>query len=233
MRRKGPGCMYLALLMLISLTGDKSAIGSTRDNPDTLRINAVFETIRSRRTVREFQSTPVPSEHITQILDAARFAPTAGNVQPWKFVVIQQRTHLDSLARTIKSSWSARVSAKSDLDEELRESYIKNGHEAIDRIMMAPVYVMAFVDTSVYPKYALLDGCLAIENLMVAARAMGYGTGFFTTYFPEDVVKSFVHAPDNLQFICATPIDIPKEWPETPPKKNLDDFIIYESFEIE
>ena len=233
MRLKGQGCMYLALLFLLSLTGDKSAIGSTRDNPDTLKINAVFETIRNRRTVREFQSTPVPIAHITQILDAARFAPTAGNVQPWKFVVIQQRARLDSLSRTLKSSWSERVSAKSDLEEELRKSYIENGQEAIDQIMMAPVYVMTFVDTSVYPKYAVFDGCLAVENLMLAARAMGYGTGFFTTYFPEDIVKSFVQAPSNLQFICATPIGIPKEWPETPPKKKLDDFIIYESFEIE
>lgn len=231
MRLKGQGCVCLALFFLLPLAGDESAIGSTRDNPDTLRINAVFETIRHRRTVREFQSTPVPPADIIQILDAARFAPTADNVQPWKFVVIQQRTHLDSLAQVLKSSWNERVSAKADLDEGLRESYIKNGQEAIDRIMTAPVYVLTFVDTSVYPKYALYDGCLAVENLMLAARARGYGTGFFTTYFPEDVVKSFVQAPDNLQFICATPIGIPKEWPETPPKKTLDDFVVYESFE--
>jgi nitroreductase len=97
--------------------------------------------------------------------------------------------------------------------------------------MMAPVCMLTFVDTSVHSNCALFDGCLAIENLMLAARAMGYGTGFFTTYFPERVVKSFVRAPDNLQFICATPIGIPKEWPETPLKKNLSSFIIYESFE--
>ncbi|MCK4320902.1 MAG: hypothetical protein E3J41_07195 [Candidatus Cloacimonadota bacterium] len=47
--------------------------------------------IKNRRTVRKFKSTHVPKEHIIKILDAARFAPTAGNQQPWKFLVIRDR----------------------------------------------------------------------------------------------------------------------------------------------
>ena len=65
---------------------------------------------------------------------------------------------------------------------------------------------------------------------MLAARSLGYGTGFFTSYFPEDAVKSFVKAPDNLQLVCATPVGVPEEWPETPEKKSLDDLVFYESF---
>ena len=47
--------------------------------------------IKNRRTVRKFKFTHVPEEHIIKILDAARFAPTAGNQQPWKFLVIRDR----------------------------------------------------------------------------------------------------------------------------------------------
>ena len=203
------------------------------ENIDTVKFNAVFETIRNRRTVREFQTTPVPEEDIRKILDAARYAPTAGNVQPWKFVVIKDRARLDSLRIILQANWEQRINSAPELDEEKKRSYIEGGKNAIEGVMTAPVYIMVFVDTTIYPRYALYDGCLAVENLMLCARALGYGAGFFTTYFPEKLVKSFVNAPDNLKFICATPLGIPREWPEMPPKKELDGFIIKESFEGE
>jgi nitroreductase/ketosteroid isomerase-like protein len=191
----------------------------------------LFDIIKTRRTVREYKPTSVPPEHITKILDAARFAPTAGNVQPWKFVVIQDRARLDSLAGLLRASWEERITAHEDFDDEKKKLYIESGRKAIARVMTAPVYIMVFVDTTVYAEDAIWDGCVAAENLMLAARSLGYGTGFFTTYFPEELVRFFVKAPENLKFICATPVGIPEEWPETPPKKNLDEFIIYESFE--
>jgi nitroreductase len=202
---------------------------NSTDNQD-LKIEGVFETIRNRRTVREFRDTPVPEGDILKILDAARYAPTAGNVQPWKFVVIKDRARLDSLRVLLQADWERRVESKVDLDEDKRKSYIEGGKSAISNVMTAPVYIMVFVDTTVYPKYALYDGCLGVENLMLCARALGYGTGFFTTYFPEELIKSFVNAPDNLKFICATPIGVPKGWPKMPPKKELDEFIIQEGF---
>lgn len=191
----------------------------------------LLKTIRERRTVRKYKPHPVPDEHLKKILDAARYAPTAGNAQPWKFVVIQDRSRLDSLSQVLLKSWEHRIAAHEGLDNEKKKSYIESGREAIKDAMTAPVYIMVFVDTTAYPKYALYDGCLAVENLMLAAKALGYGTGFFTTYFPEEAVKPFVKAPDNLQLVCTTPIGIPEEWPEMPEKKNLDEFIIYESFE--
>jgi len=147
--------------------------------------------------------------------------------------VIQNRTRLDSLCQILQVAWKEKLEAVTELDLERRDSYIKGGQETIRTIMVAPVYIIVFVDTTVYPQYALHDGCLAVENLMLAARALGYGTGFFTTYFPEDVVKDFVKASENFLFVCATPIGVPKEWPKAPPKKRLDEFTIYERFENE
>ncbi|MGB7062765.1 MAG: nitroreductase family protein [Candidatus Zixiibacteriota bacterium] len=190
----------------------------------------LFRTIKERRTVRKYKSQPVPDEHVRRILDTARFAPTAGNVQPWRFVVIQDRARLDGLAEMLRTSWEEKIAANQTLDEEKKRSYTEGGKEAIADAMTAPVYIMVFVDTTAYAKYAVWDGCLAVENLMLAAKSLGYGTAFFTTYFPEEVVKSFLRAPDNLQFICATPVGIPEEWPEMPEKKSLDEMVFYESF---
>jgi nitroreductase/ketosteroid isomerase-like protein len=191
----------------------------------------LFRIMKERRTVRKFKPDRIPNEHIRKILDAARFAPTAGNIQPWKFLVIKDRARLDSLEQILKASWEKRMAAEKHLDDKTRILNIKTGAEAIADIMTAPVYILVFVNPTVYPHYATWDGCLAAENLMLAARALGYGTGFFTSYFPEEMVKSFVKAPDKLRFVCATPIGLPEEWPETPEKKSLDEIVVYESFE--
>ncbi len=194
-------------------------------NLDSCKMEGVFETIRTRRTVREFDGSPVPEKHITKILDMARYAPTAENVQPWKFVIIQNPEKLAVLKHSLKNWWAEKVKARQFAEEKEKE-YIEGGKEQIENIMTAPVYVLVFVDTSVYPEYALYDGCLAVENLMLAARALGYGTGFFTTFFPEGNVCAFVQAPQNYKFICATPIGRPLKWPTMPEKKPLEEFIV-------
>ncbi len=76
----------------------------------------------------------------------------------------------------------------------------------------------------------MTDGALAAENLMLAARALGYGTGFFTTFFPEARMKAFFQIPDRYKLVCFTPIGVPEEWPTTPEKKSLDGIVVYESF---
>jgi nitroreductase len=228
--------VWVGVIVIGTQTFNPVVFGQTKLKPsseemkmDSLRIEAVFETIKTRRTVREFDSSPVPEEHITKILDMARYAPTAGNVQPWKFVVIQNPKSLAALKDSLKNWWTVNVVAR-QLGKDKEKSYIEGGKEQIDKIMTAPVYVLVFVDTSVYPEYALYDGCLAVENLMLAARALGYGTGFFTTFFPEDKVCAFVGASENYKFICATPIGRPSKWPPMPEKKSLEELIVQEHF---
>ena len=223
--------ILLILGFLYLLTNQTILLADENQTSDTLKQKAVLETIRTRRTVREFKATPVPKEDIVKILDAARYAPTSGNVQPWKFVIIQDRNRLDLLCQVLQDAWKQRVANMPELNDDKRKLYVEHGKKAIQRIMTAPIYVIVFVDTSAYPQDAVWDGCLAAGNLMLAARAMGYGTGFFTSYFPEETIKSFVKAPESLKFICATPIGIPKQWPQIPPKKDLNEFIIYENFE--
>jgi ketosteroid isomerase-like protein len=84
----------------------------------------LFETIQNRRTVRKFKPQPVPKEDLLKILNAARLAATAGNQQPWKFLVIQDRKKLDAL-KEAALSWALEAQAKKrglseDEGEEIR-----------------------------------------------------------------------------------------------------------------
>ena len=56
-----------------------------------------FETIEKRRSIRKYKNLPVPKKDIVKILEAARLAPTAGNQQPWKFLVIQDKKKINKI----------------------------------------------------------------------------------------------------------------------------------------
>jgi len=189
----------------------------------------VYHVIKNRRTVRKFKSTPIPEEHIIKILDAARMAPTAGNQQPWKFLVIRDREKLNELIEKAPE-WYLEANTekiKPDKMQEMKESITT----MVEYALSAPVYVAVLVDSnSRYADYIIYDGSLAAGYLMIAARALGYGTGFFTSFFPEKQMKEFFNIPDHFNLICFTPIGIPEEWPECPRKKELEELIIFESF---
>ena len=100
-----------------------------------------------------------------------------------------------------------------------------------DRVMSAPVYVVVLVDRrSRYPSYNRHDGPLAAGYLMIAARALGYGTVFFTDSIPETVTREVLKIPKRYERICITPIGVPREWPQPPAKNPLEDFVVFDTF---
>jgi len=173
----------------------------------------LFATFKTRRSVRKFKPTPVPDEHIEQILEAAHYAPCPRNRQAWKFVVIKDRKILDLI----------------------KEECIKKGGEQsrpyYTDYLSAPVYLVVLADTQTRnPMNDLTAGALAAENLMLAARALGYGSVFCVNSIPEDLTKKILNIPDNYKRVCITPIGIPDKWPDTPPKKDLKEAIVYNKF---
>lgn len=191
----------------------------------------LFETMKNRRTVRKFKPDAVPKEHILKILDAARFAPTAGNQQPWKFLVVQDRKKLDQLREQALVWYLSQYETRRKPTEEELSKTREAVKKLMENVLSAPVYVAVLVDSRAkYPDYILPDGALAAGYLMIAARALGYGTGFYTTFFPEEKMKKFLAIPEQYKLICFTPIGIPDGWPEAPPKKKLEEFIIFDSF---
>jgi nitroreductase len=191
----------------------------------------LFEVIKTRRTVRKFRAVPVPEEHVLSILDAARFAPTAGNQQPWTFLVVRDRGKLDELKEETLNWYLEDQRRDPAVDRDRIDAVSETVGNMLEDVLSAPVYVAVLVDTrAMYPEYVIYDGALAAGYLMIAARALGYGTGFFTTFFPDEEMKKFFGIPEYYRLICFTPIGVPDAWPETPPKKDLDDLVVFESF---
>jgi nitroreductase len=192
---------------------------------------SVFDVIHKRRSVRTYKSTPVPDDHITKICDAARMAPTSGNQQPWKFLVVKERAKIDELMNTcIKARVNSYKNRQNPPAEEAKK-YEEKIKAYLDKIFSAPVFIVVLVDMqSKWPSYNKFDGPLAAGYLMLAASALGYGTVFFTDTIPDQITKEVLNIPDRYQRICITPVGVPEEWPATPSKKKLDELVVYESF---
>jgi nitroreductase len=188
-----------------------------------------FETVMSRRSVRRFLSTPVPEEDLTRILDAARMAPTSGNQQPWRFLVVRDPGVIEELKEgCVEMGLEMRrgrgMPATDEVAQSMRDT-LAQGY------FSAPAYVVILTDgESQYPTYNHWDGPLAAGYLMLAARALGYGTVFVTDAIPDAVTKEVLNIPDRYTRVCITPVGAPEEWPDPPPKKELEEFIVYEKF---
>jgi nitroreductase len=76
----------------------------------------------------------------------------------------------------------------------------------------------------------LIGGALAAQNLMLAARALGYGTVYCANSIPEAVTKEILNIPDHYKRVCITPVGIPAEWPKIPSKKDLKEVIVENRF---
>jgi nitroreductase len=180
--------------------------------------------------VRKYTSDSIPEADILKIIDAARMAPTSGNQQPWKFLVVRDRNKISLMEELcIKSSL---LRYETNTKKELTiEQYKEKIRARLDNYFSAPVYIIVLTDNkSMYPDYNHWDGPLAAENLMLAARALGYGTVFITDAIPEDVTKEVFNIPDTYTRVCITPVGVPVEWPKSPEKKKLEEFILYEKF---
>lgn len=171
----------------------------------------VFEAIRERRSIRRFGPDPVDEEDLYRILDAGRWAPSAGNLQPWEFVVVRD------------------PKIKLDLAEAALGQYF---------IAKAPVAIVICANvprsSMVYGRrgaelYCIQDTALAAQNIMLAAYALGYGTCCVGA-FDEDEVARIIKTPKGVKPVMIIALGRAVEKPRPTPRMPLDKFVHFDHF---
>lgn len=161
-----------------------------------------LQTIMQRRSVRRYKGEPVKPEHLQQILEAARQAPSAGNRQPWHLVVVRDPEQKKRLAQACNGQlWLA------DAD----------------------CIVVAVGLPEVNARWCRVDATIALENLVLAARSLGYGTCWIGAFDPEKV-RGVCAIPDGVEIVACTPIGVPDEWPAPRPRKEWRDLFSEDRF---
>jgi nitroreductase len=159
----------------------------------------VFEAIETRRSVRKYRPQPVPDGHLKQILEAARLAPSAGNRQPWRFVVVRDprlRKKLGAAARD--------------------QTWISDAGVIIAALGMDPK------NPEVYERWAERDVMTAVEHMVLAAWELGYGTCWIGA-FHEEQVKKLLGIPGEMTVISLLPIGVPDQKPGPRGRKAFDE----------
>ena len=187
----------------------------------------IWDIFYNRRSVRKFKSDVIPEADIRKVIDAARMAPTSGNQQPWKFLVIRDKKLINDMMEGCVKQSLVRYQNNSSETQGQYEERVRNTLSS--GYFSAPVFIVILTDNnSKYPDYNHWDGPLAAGYLMLAARALGYGTVFITDAIPESVTKEVLQIPDTYTRVCITPLGIPFEWPATPPKRELNEMISFD-----
>ena len=157
---------------------------------DSVKSNPTLATIYARKSVRNFTGAEVSREALTEMVRAGMAAPTARNRQPWQFVVIQDRTAMNSLAEKLPyakmlASAGAAIIVCGDL--EIAKA---GGTESM----------------------WMLDCSAATQNILLAAESMGLGA-VWTAAWPYDdrmsAVNETINLPEHVIPLCVIPVGVP------------------------
>ena len=169
-------------------------------------MQGTIETILSRRSIRSYTSEPVTRSDIIKILEAARWAPSGLNNQPWKFIVVQDRDTIDKLAGCTRYS-------------------------AI--VMGANVIIAVFLDTETmynHTKDVQAIGA-AIQNMLLACWELGLGSVWLGEILNnKEQVNLILNAPESLELMAAIAIGHPDRSKTSSSRKELKEIAFEEIY---
>jgi nitroreductase len=171
----------------------------------------VMEAIAERRSIRSFSGQPVEEEKLLRVLEAGRLAPSARNMQDWKFVVVKDpglRQRLAEAARNQKFVGQAPVVIVACGTSD---------------------YVMT-CDQLTYP----IDVAIAVDHMTLAAVEEGLGTCWIGAFY-EDKVKEILEVPETVRVVALLPLGYPVEPAKTAeailkPRKTLGEIVVYDGW---
>jgi nitroreductase len=184
-------------------------------------MSSVLETIRQRRSVRSFTERDILEEAVNVLIEALRWAPSAGNLQSRKFFFVCNQTTRKRLADTVGNP---------DLVARMK----KLAKKILNRnfVSQAPLVVVACLDRSIARHYGergvnlygIQDVAASVMNMMLAAHELGLGT-VWVGGFEENRVAEILQLPPDLRPVALIPIGYPAVIPVPPPRKPWDELV--------
>ncbi len=171
----------------------------------------LFEIIKNRRSIRRYLSEEIPLDDIKTLIEAARWAPSAGNLQHWEFVIVRDSVLKEKIAEAVYGQYW---------------------------MTEAPVLIVACADVSraasVYGErgeklYCIQDVAAAIQNILLMAYSMSYGSCWVGA-FDEREVSEILSLPRNIRPLAIISIGKPAEKPSPRWRRPIEEIIHYEQW---
>ena len=167
----------------------------------------VMEAIEKRRSVRSYQNKPVSEEKLKKILEAARLAPSAKNLQSYKFIVVKDQKLREKL-----------------MEAAANQSFVGEAPVVIVGVSLNPDYVM----TCKIPAYPI-DVAIALDHITLAATEEGLGTCWVGKFY-QDKVKEILNIPEKYKVVALLALGYPADSPDIKYRKPLKELVCYDTF---
>jgi nitroreductase len=177
----------------------------------------LFEIMRTTRSMRRLKPDPVPDDLIRKVLEAGTCAPSGGNMQRWRFLVVKDPTIKETVGALYKRAWDEVVGPRYRAGEPApgmeRDRFLRlldAAEHLAAHIHEAPVWIVPCLEggtpnrtsgSSIYP---------AVQNMLLAARALGLGATLTTLYLAfEKEAEAVLGLPDGVHSYAILPIGYP------------------------
>ncbi|MGI6368548.1 MAG: nitroreductase family protein [Anaerolineae bacterium] len=159
-------------------------------------------TIRERRSVRTYKTVSIPAGDLKQILEAAHQAPSAANRQPWHFVIVSDPEQKQRVAQACNNQmWMAD----------------------------AACIIVAAGRPQVTEKWYRVDVAIALQNMVLAAASLGYGTCWIGA-FSGEAVREVCGLPADYDVVACSPLGVPELVPPARQRKEWDEIFSRDRF---
>ena len=199
----------------------------------------VYSVLRRRASVRWYAGGEVGRDVVERLVEAATWAPSAHNAQPWRFVAVFSRGVKERLARLMGERWFRDLVGDGVSADRARAMV----EESVKRITGAPVVIVVALtmrDMDRYPDekrsraeflMAVQSVAAAIENLLIAAEAEGLGACWMCApLFAPEEVRCVLRLPDDFEPQALITLGVPAEKPEKPPRKPLREVLRFDTW---
>ena len=194
---------------------------------------SLLELLRGRRSIRRFSTRAVSRDDILRLVEAARWAPSNHNRQPWRFIVLEESRQIAQLAERV----GARLSEKLKALPAVASSYADDLALYATFFSQAPVLIVALHKRPISLSKSLLKGtsqpelvsgeplsvAMAVQNLLLAAHALGLGACVLTApLIVPEVIPGELPLPAGYEVTCLVALGYPGETPPPPRRKSIE-----------
>jgi len=195
----------------------------------------VFEAIGTQRAMRRLKPDPVADEDIWKILDAAIKAPSGGNRQPWNFIVVRDPDTKRKLGEYYLDAWNRtyELASQAMLSDPRSARNFRSAEHLAHHLAEAPVIIIATLRKEGFAVGPAAGGSIypAVQNLMLAARALGLGTTLTSLHkLHEDEVKALLGIPEPVETMALIPLGWPQGRFGTPMRLPVEKVVYWDKW---
>jgi len=193
------------------------------------KASSLLNLIKNRRSIRSFRSGEVPNELVDAIIEAGRWAPSAGNRQPWRFIVIKDakpREKIGQIYQEIIAEGLREIPADSPRFATLKERIEADYYKNIFFVAPVSIVICAAIKESYRMRTHFMDCAVAIQNMLLMAHSLGLGSVYIDFNRPEHEhllkdLENLLEIPEDIKIMAILPIGYPANIPEAPARKSL------------